>query len=76
MTHKRVVTVVISFWVLSKLLSLAKRFISNGIENVLAVIVVFCLLTTALLNFRGYCDVFIIKFNRFRVEHKRIKILK
>ena len=52
MTHKRVVTVVISFWVLSKLLSLAKRFISNGIENVLAVIVVFCLLTTALLNYK------------------------
>ena len=39
-------------WVLSTLLSLAKRFISNGIENVLAVIVVFCLLTTALLNYK------------------------
>ena len=41
------------FFTASKtLLSLAERFISNGIENVLAVIVVFCLLTTALLNYK------------------------
>ena len=53
MSHKRVVAVVISFWVLSTLLSLAKRFISYSIEKVLAVIVVFCLLTTALLNYKS-----------------------
>ena len=54
MSHKRVVAVVISFWVLSTLLSLAKRFISYSIEKVLAVIVVFCLLTTALLNYKSF----------------------
>ena len=53
MSHKRVVAVVISFWVLSTLLSLAKRFISYSIEKVLAVIIVFCLLTTALLNYKS-----------------------
>ena len=53
-SHKRVVAVVISFLVLSTLLSLAKRFISYSIEKVLAVIVVFCLLTTALLNYKSF----------------------
>ena len=65
-THKRVVTAVISMWAFSALFSLARLWIPKDFFSVLfIVIVVFCLLTTTLL----YCKIYLaVRRHREQIE--------
>ena len=50
--HKRVVVVVISFWVFSTFLSLTKTWIEVNIDMIFAIIIASCLFATTLLNYK------------------------